>query len=220
MTSRRGGNKMAAFYSASSSSNAVNTTPFLRRSFSAHSSFAEPSSLFTASDETSVSGSIPNPFSSPTTTTAGAASDKNVPLRNDVRTMGSLLGHIIQEHHGMETFEKIEELRALAKKWRELGAGRNVDTAEEADRVFQELAGICSGLSNEEILIISRAFTHFLAIANAAEGHHRVRLLNQSIKGEALADRYDSWYVWFVSVCISLFFLNFAYYVCWWGLDG
>jgi hypothetical protein len=165
------------------------------RTLSSLSSFAEPSSLFTTnSDETTVEGVIPNPFGiSSTTTTTSSTIDKNIPLRNDVRTMGSLLGHIIQGHHGMETFEKIEELRGLAKKWRELGAGRNVDTTDEADSVFQELSSICASLSNEEILIISRAFTHFLAIANAAEGHHRARLLSKSVKSKALPERYDSW---------------------------
>jgi hypothetical protein len=165
-----------------------------RRAFSAggaHSSFAEPGSHF-GSDDAGDVGAVPSPFGGGGGVAVPPA-DRNAPLRNDVRTMGSLLGHIIQGHHGMETFEKIEELRALAKKWRELGAGRRPETADGADQVFQELAGICASLSNEEILIISRAFTHFLAIANSAEGHHRVRLLNQSIRGEALPDRYDSW---------------------------
>jgi phosphoenolpyruvate carboxylase len=107
--------------------------------------------------------------------------------------MGSLLGHIIQEHHGEEVFEKIEELRALAKNWREAGAGRKPETAAEADKYFAELAEKCSKLSNDEMLIIARAFAHFLAIANSAEAHHRVRMLRKSTTFEALPERYDSW---------------------------
>lgn len=34
---------------------------------------------------------------------------------------------------------------------------------------------IASSLSSEELKIVSRAFAHFCAIANAAEGHHRSR---------------------------------------------
>ena len=95
----------------------------------------------------------------------------------------------------METFEKIEELRALAKQWREAGAGRKPETAKEAEEIFSKLSDACAKLSNEEIRIIARGFTHFLAIANSAEGHHRVRLLNSAAKFEALPERYDSWYV-------------------------
>jgi len=40
--------------------------------------------------------------------------------------------------------------------------------------------------------VIARAFNFFLSIANAAEGHHRIRRLNMATKEEALPDRYDS----------------------------
>jgi phosphoenolpyruvate carboxylase len=149
---------------------------------SALSSFAEPGSLF---DSTAV---LPESLMAP-----DGCFDKDAPLRADVRTMGSLLGHIIQEHHGEEIFEKIESLRALAKNWREAGAGRVPGKAAEADEYFQELVGACSKLTNDEMLIISRAFTHFLAIANSAESHHRVRILKKATTFEALPERYDSW---------------------------
>lgn len=154
-----------------------------------YSSFAEPGSLFT--DQPPGGGVLAETsLSAPTSGT-----DRDAQLRADVRAMGSLLGHIIQEHHGKEIFEKIESLRALAKNWREAGAGRKAETAEQADAYFQELADACSTLSNDEMLIISRAFTHFLAIANSAEAHHRVRLLKKSTSFEALPERYDSWCV-------------------------
>jgi hypothetical protein len=41
--------------------------------------------------------------------------DKNAPLRDDVRTMGSLLGNVIQERQGKDIFDKVEKLRHLAK---------------------------------------------------------------------------------------------------------
>jgi phosphoenolpyruvate carboxylase len=153
------------------------------RTMSQLSSFAEPGSLFDPSA----------PVLAESLISPEHASDRDAPLRSDVRTMGSLLGHIIQDHHGKEIFEKIEELRALAKNWREAGAGRVPVTAKEADKYFQELADACSKLSNDEMLVISRAFTHFLAIANAAEGHHRVRMLNKDTKFEALPEKSDSW---------------------------
>lgn len=161
------------------------------RAFSAggspYSSFAEPGSLFT-DQQLQHPAVLAESLSAPTRGT-----DKDAPLRADVRAMGSLLGHIIQEHHGKEIFEKIEELRALAKNWREAGAGRRPETAEQADQYFTELAEACGKLSNDEMLIVSRAFTHFLATANSAEAHHRVRNLKRASAFEALPERYDSW---------------------------
>lgn len=44
-----------------------------------------------------------------------AAADLDALLRSDVRTMGSLLGNIIQERNGKDIFDKVEKLRNLAK---------------------------------------------------------------------------------------------------------
>lgn len=155
------------------------------RFFSSYSSFSEPGSLFL--DVTPLT-------STSESTSESVSQDRDAQLRADVRAMGSLLGRIIQDHHGVEVFDKIEELRALAKKWREHGAGRKEPSAKEAASTFDELATACSKLSNEELLIIARAFTHFLAIANAAEGHHRCRLMNTYTSGsaDALPDKKDS----------------------------
>jgi phosphoenolpyruvate carboxylase len=64
--------------------------------------------------------------------------------------------------------------------WREAGAGRgNEASQEKAASILKDLADDVSTLTNSELFWVSRAFTHFLAIANAAEGHHRGRILNQ-----------------------------------------
>lgn len=154
------------------------------RFLSSYSSFREPGSLFevTPLSETSTGDVSPSPITG----------DRDAPLRADVRTMGSLLGQIIRDHHGDAIFEKIEDFRALAKKWREAGAGRDTSQADVAKKTFDELAQLCANLSDEELLIVSRAFTHFLAIANSAESHHRIRLLNQTESDYPLPDKPDS----------------------------
>jgi phosphoenolpyruvate carboxylase len=139
----------------------------------------EPGSLF------EIAGTVPD---TPTFSLEQAVADRDAPLRADVRTMGSLLGQIIQDHHGEVTFDKIEKLRSLAKAWRDVGAGRK----QNADAQFAELAEYCTQLDNEELHIISRAFTHFLAIANAAESHHRSRLLSMMESENALPNKSDS----------------------------
>jgi len=104
------------------------------------------------------------------------ATNKHGQLRSDIRTMGSILGKIIQDQNGEEIFAKVETMRALAKNWRELGAGRGTEHVQ-ADEAFQELASFASSMNNSELFWVSRAFTHFLAIANAAESHHRGRII-------------------------------------------
>ncbi|KAG7369641.1 phosphoenolpyruvate carboxylase [Nitzschia inconspicua] len=185
MSSRAGGSlslraqDVVAFRSSNTALRAFSTGG------NSYSSFAEPGSLF--GDQLQDPPVFVESLSAPT-----MGGDKDAQLRADVRAMGSLLGHIIQDHHGKEIFEKIEELRALAKNWREAGAGRQPETAAQADEYFQNLSSACGKLSNDEMLIISRAFAHFLAIANSAEAHHRARLLKKATTFEALPERYDS----------------------------
>lgn len=45
-------------------------------------------------------------------------------LRADVRTMGSTLGQIIQEHDGVDVFNKVEQMRNIAKVRFACGRGR------------------------------------------------------------------------------------------------
>lgn len=119
-------------------------------------------------------------------------------LRADVRTMGSLLGQIIKEKHGESIFDGVEKLRNLAKEFREAGAGRDGSHNEKAEAAFSKMASFASSLSNYELFLVSRAFTHFLSLANAAEGHHRSRLSlhrqNSSTASgpRALSDKSDS----------------------------
>ncbi|KAL7558229.1 hypothetical protein ACA910_016109 [Epithemia clementina (nom. ined.)] len=141
------------------------------RSFS--SSFQEPNpSLFNFAQN---GDSIEN-----TTSTSGDSSNSDHPLlRNDVRVMGNLLGQVVRDHEGKEIFDKVEALRVMAKEWRKAGAGRDGDKKADAEAAFAELASTVASLSDKELFTISRAFTHFLAMANAAEAHHRIRRIRQ-----------------------------------------
>lgn len=92
--------------------------------------------------------------------------------------MGSVLGNIIKEHDGIDIFQKVEEMRGLAKTWREQGAGRIKDT--QAEQTLELLAQYAASFTDRDLFLVSRAFTHFLALANAAEACHRTRRLRQS----------------------------------------
>lgn len=86
------------------------------------------------------------------------------PLRNDVRTLGALLGDILKEQAGTSLYERVEQVRSLAKRAR---AG-DVQASEV-------LANTLGDLPVGEALPVARAFSLFLTLANIAELHHRLR---------------------------------------------
>ena len=112
--------------------------------------------------------------------TVDASKDVDAQLRQDIRVMGSLLGTIIKDHDGQEIFKKVEDMRALAKTWRELGAGRASATQDQAQDTLDSLAAYAANFTDRDLFLVSRAFTHFLALANAAEACHRTRRLRLS----------------------------------------
>ena len=93
----------------------------------------------------------------------------DAPLREDVRLLGNLLGETLKEHAGQDLFNQIEQIRALGKGAR--------DGQLEAEK---ELEQLFLNLKDEEILPLTRAFSHFLNFANIAEQYHVVRSRRQS----------------------------------------
>ncbi|MFO7858753.1 MAG: phosphoenolpyruvate carboxylase [Ectothiorhodospiraceae bacterium] len=91
-------------------------------------------------------------------------SSADQPLREDIRQLGDLLGQVIHEQDSDHVFETVETVRRLAKQ-----ARGGDDTA--AERLEQTL----TGLDDNMIMPVVRAFSHFLNLANIAEQHHRVR---------------------------------------------
>ncbi|MFK4048913.1 phosphoenolpyruvate carboxylase [Acinetobacter venetianus] len=86
------------------------------------------------------------------------------PLREDVRLLGNLLGETLKQHAGQDLFNQVEQIRALAKGAR--------DGQIEAEKQLEQLF---LGLKDEEILPLTRAFSHFLNFANIAEQYNVVR---------------------------------------------
>ena len=90
--------------------------------------------------------------------------DPHRALRDDVRLLGELLGETLRRQEGQPLFERVERVRALAKRTR-------VSSADG----FETLAGELRAMPVESALPIARSFAHFLNLANVAEQHHRVR---------------------------------------------
>lgn len=89
---------------------------------------------------------------------------KHEPLRDDVRLLGDLLGVTIKGQAGTEIFNKIEEIRKLAK------ASMAGDLA-----ATEHLVNLLHKLPMDQLLPITKAFSQFLNFANIAEQYHRIR---------------------------------------------
>ena len=92
------------------------------------------------------------------------APDPHQALRDDVRLLGELFGDTLRQLEGDELFGLVEQVRALAK----------AAHAGDPD-AFEALTDRLSALPVEAAAPIAAAFAQFLAHANIAEQHHRVR---------------------------------------------
>ncbi|KJE92138.1 phosphoenolpyruvate carboxylase 2 [Capsaspora owczarzaki ATCC 30864] len=103
--------------------------------------------------------------------------DKSAPLRADIKLLGRALGDTIRARDGQATLDRVEELRALSKAWRRNGTGES----------FDALVAAVHRLDATQMHSVARAFSHFLALANTAEQHHRERRRRSARIQEAAA---------------------------------
>jgi phosphoenolpyruvate carboxylase len=91
--------------------------------------------------------------------------DKDLPLREDIRLLGRILGDTVREQKGVATFETVERIRQSSIRFRrdEDGAARD------------ELERTLNSLPRGEALQIIRAFGFFSHLANIAEDQHHIR---------------------------------------------
>ncbi|MDP0590271.1 MAG: phosphoenolpyruvate carboxylase [Candidatus Endonucleobacter bathymodioli] len=92
-----------------------------------------------------------------------SAIDSHVLLRRNVNLLGTLLGKTIRADKGDSFFNKIEKIRQLSK------AGR---AGSDEDR--KSLLTLLHELSDDELVPVTRAFSHFLNLSNVAEQFHEV----------------------------------------------
>lgn len=91
--------------------------------------------------------------------------DKDLPLREDIRLLGRLLGDTIRSQEGEEVFETVERIRQTSIRFHrdEDGGARLL------------LERILDGLSLARAAKIIRGFSYFSHLANIAEDQHRIR---------------------------------------------
>src|SRR5574339_615889 len=111
--------------------------------------------------------------------TLDPAVDKDLPLREDIRLLGRLLGDTLREQEGEDTFQLIEQIRQTAIRFR-----RDAD-----DQAPGELESLLDLLSPTATVAVIRAFTYFSQLANIAEDlHHNRRRRAHQLAGSAPQD--------------------------------
>ncbi len=93
---------------------------------------------------------------------------KDLPLREDTRLLGRLLGEVLRAQTGEAGFERIERIRQTAIRFRRV----DYDLALSAK---DELAAMLNGLPIGETLDVVRAFSYFSHLVNLAEDVHQNR---------------------------------------------
>jgi phosphoenolpyruvate carboxylase len=92
-------------------------------------------------------------------------SSKDLPLRDDVRLLGRILGDTLREQEGEASFQLIESVRRAAVTFHK--------TQDDRDRV--QLERILDALSPSETLVVVRAFSYFSQLSNIAQDLHHNR---------------------------------------------
>lgn len=96
-------------------------------------------------------------------------------LQEDIRFLGKLLGLSIKASEGEAFFEQIESLRRTAVTIRRALANQAQDS-DEAQSVMQLLRQEIDQKSDQELKLLSRAFSYFMHLANIAEDRLQRRL--------------------------------------------
>src|SRR5436190_7975119 len=91
--------------------------------------------------------------------------DKDLPLREDIRLLGRILGDTIREQSGDAVFDTVENIRQNSVRFR-----RDEDLTARRD-----LEATLNSLKPKDALQIIRAFGFFSHLANIAEDQHHIR---------------------------------------------
>ena len=98
---------------------------------------------------------------------------KEVPLRRDVRSLGRMLGEVLKEQAGHELFDKVERLRLLAIKHRDLQS--RSDHAADQYQLMESAGRFIGEMTVVEVYQLTKAFAIYFELTNLAETNHRKR---------------------------------------------
>jgi phosphoenolpyruvate carboxylase len=90
---------------------------------------------------------------------------KDVPLKNDIRELGAILGDLLIELEGRKLFEIVEELRSLTKSLR----------THYEEKIRDKIILIVESLDIKLAHKVVRAFSIYFILVNAADEVHQIR---------------------------------------------
>jgi len=99
--------------------------------------------------------------------------DKDQPLRDDVRTLGGLVGDLLREQGGEELFSFVENARL-----------QSIRRREGNEKPGEELASLFEGLDLKFTLEVIRSFSTYFQMVNTAEKVHRIRRRREYLQDE------------------------------------
>lgn len=112
-------------------------------------------------------------------------SEKDAPLRHDIRTLGKALGQAIQQHGGIAVYETVEQLRRTCKRLRSCSEALSQVSATEAALLRNEIIALdheitclVNSCDLKTSIDVIRAFTVYFHLVNTAEQQHRIRRRN------------------------------------------
>jgi phosphoenolpyruvate carboxylase len=91
--------------------------------------------------------------------------DKDLPLRDDIRLLGRILGDTVRSKEGDTVFAIVERIRQTSIRFHR----------DEDEGARHELEAMLNSLSHAQSIQIIRAFSYFSHLANIAEDQHHIR---------------------------------------------
>src|SRR3954467_8407615 len=88
--------------------------------------------------------------------------DKDLPLRDDIRRLGRVLGDTVRAQEGEDAFALVERIRQSSVRFHRDG--------DEAAR--GELEAALDGVAGGHTIAVIRAFSYFSHLSNIAEDQH------------------------------------------------
>jgi phosphoenolpyruvate carboxylase len=98
---------------------------------------------------------------------------KDIPLRRDVRSLGTVLGQVIAEQSGQELFESVETLRRLLIEHRDRTRHSSEEPASEDS--MRQVQQLISNMDLPRAYQVTKAFATYFELTNLAETNHRKR---------------------------------------------
>ena len=91
--------------------------------------------------------------------------EKDLPLRDDIRLLGRILGDTVREQQGEAVFAVVERIRQTSVRFHR----------DQDDAARRELEATLNSLSRGQATHVIRAYSFFSHLANIAEDQHHIR---------------------------------------------